>query len=407
MMLLRRGQALQSLRCLSISTAWSESEEMLRNSVRRFADEVIRPKVLEMDTKQKLDEHVLKGLFDQGLLGIEVAEEYGGSEFGFCSSLLAIEEIARVDPSVAVLVDVQNTLVNAIFSKYGNSEQKEEWLSKLSSESVGAFCLTEPTVSSDAFSLKTRADKDEIGNFLINGTKTWVSNALEAEVFLVLATVDPNLEHRGVTCFIIPRDAHGLKIGQPEAKLGIRASSTCSLTLTDVRLSSSHILGGVGNGYDLAIETLGHSRLGVAALMLGLAQGALDCTLKYVHDKYQYDPSLNSFKGVQFQVAQMATELEALRSFIYTTARKKMNGHHITDQAAKCKLFAAQVAERLASSSVELHGGVGFTSAYPAEKFYRDAKIGAVYAGSNNMMKNIIAKHLLHETSSLNKHRHH
>ncbi|KAJ1336751.1 hypothetical protein BSLG_007070 [Batrachochytrium salamandrivorans] len=355
----------------------TDDEIQLKGAVARFAKEQVQPKVHEMDENEMLDKTVLKGLFDQGLMGIETPSEFGGSESSFMSAILVIEELAKVDPSVSVICDVQNTLVNTLFRKYGTPAQKEKYLTGLASDKVGCFCLSEAGSGSDAFALKTRAVKE--GNkYVINGSKMWITNSYEAEVFLVFANVDPTKGYKGITCFIVDRDM-GVKVAKKEIKLGIRASSTCSLSFDDVEVPEENILGEVGKGYKYAIEILNEGRIGIAAQMLGLAQGAFDLALPYMYQRKQFGQAVGDFQGVQFQVAQVAMEIEAARLLTYNAARLKEEGKDFVKEAAMAKLYASQVAEKAASKAVEWVGGVGFTREFPIEKFYRDCKIGAIY----------------------------
>jgi len=383
---------------------------MLRESVRRFAQDVIKPRVAEMDERASLAPEVLGGLFETGLMGMTVAEDFGGSGLSFFSCCLAVEEIARVDPSVAVIVDIQNTLVNTCLEKWGTDDQKNKWLPRLAEDTASSFCLSEPGSGSDAFgALKATATKIEGRRYRLNGEKAWISNAKEAGLFLVMANADPSLGYRGVTCFLVPRDTKGLTIGPPEKKLGIKASSTCPVSLEDVVVDDSAVLGGVGRGYKIAIESLNEGRVGIAAQMVGLAKGALDVALPYVDERVQFGRPISHFQGIQFQIAQAATEVHAAEALVYDVARHvdRCSSHQGKDdeapppppvkEAAMAKLFASQVAERTASRCVEWLGGVGFTTAYPCEKFYRDAKIGAIYEGTSNIQLATIAKYLLNQ----------
>ena len=374
-------------------TLLSEEETMMRESVRRFARDVIGPRVRSMEDAGEMAPEVLEGLFENGLMGIEEKEEYGGAGMSFFSSCLAVEEISRVDPAMAVLVDIQNTLVNNCFEFWGTEEQKRAWLPRLARDTASSFCLSEPSSGSDAFALRTRAEPSADGSYYtLNGEKAWISNSREAGVFLVMANVDPSKGHRGITCFIVPRGSAGLSVGPKEEKLGIRASSTCAVTLEDVRVPRESVLGGVGKGYKIAIEILNEGRIGIGAQMVGLAQGAMDCALPYLRERRQFGVPVGAFQGMQFQVAQAATEIEAARALTYNTARLKMAGEPFVKEAAMVKLFAAQVAERTASRCVEWLGGVGYTRAFLAEKFYRDAKIGHIYEGTSNIQLQTIAK---------------
>ncbi|KAL2916466.1 hypothetical protein HK105_203899 [Polyrhizophydium stewartii] len=356
----------------------------------KFAREQVLPKVHEMDEKEMLDKTVLKGLFDQGLMGVETPAEYGGSESSFMSAILVVEELAKVDPAVSVVCDVQNTLVNTLFRQYGTEAQKAKYLSQLAQGKVGCFCLSEAGSGSDAFALQTRAVKD--GNkYVLNGSKMWITNSYEAEIFLVFANVDPSKGYKGITCFIVEKD-WGVKVAKKEIKLGIKASSTCALSFDDVEVPVENVLGEVGKGYKYAIEILNEGRIGIAAQMLGLAQGAFDNALPYMYQRKQFGQAIGDFQGMQFQVAQIATEIEAARLLTYNAARLKEEGKNVVKEAAMAKLYASQVAERAASKAVEWVGGVGFTREFPIEKFYRDCKIGAIYEGTSNIQLQTIAK---------------
>lgn len=376
----------------SSSVFHTDEERMIQSTTRRFASEVIAPRVGEMEKAKKICPEILRGLHENGLLSIEVEEKYGGANGSFVASCLAIEEIAKVDPSVAVLVDIQNTLVNRALSKYATPAQREEWLPRLSSDTVGSFCLSEPNSGSDAFALRCFAVEDAEG-FSITGEKSWISNSAEAGLFLLFATVDPSAGRDGVRCFLIPRETPGVSVGPPEDKLGIRASSTCSVVLSDVRVPKEAMIEG---GYKIAIETLNEGRIGIGAQMVGLAAGALESTLPYLRERRQFGKPVIDNQGLQFQIAQAATELQVARAFVYDVARLKTEGQPFVKEAAMAKLFSSQVAERISSRCVEWLGGIGFvTGAYPAEKFYRDAKIGAIYEGTSNIQLATIAKYYL------------
>ena len=378
-------------------STFSDEEHLLQESVRRFARNEIAPLARQMDEAQKMDPALIGKLFGQGLMGIEIPAEYGGAGSSFFSSILAIEEISAVDPAVGVLVDVQNTLtVNALLH-WGTPHQRETWLPRLALDTVCAYALSEAASGSDAFALQTsaRADRD---SYVLNGSKLWISNAAEAGLFIVFATVDSTLGYKGVTAFLVERDAPGFTIGRKEDKLGIRASSTCELRFNDCRIPASSILGEVGKGYKIAIETLNEGRIGIAAQMLGLAQGAWSHAVKYTQERKQFGKSLTDFQAVQFSLAEMATEIEACRLMVYDTARRKIAGVPYVKQAAMTKYFVSQIAERVASTAVELFGGYGFVKDYPVEKLYRDAKIGRIYEGTSNMQLATIAKHILAQT---------
>ncbi len=369
-------------------------DQLLRDSVRKFARKQIAPLVREMDEAQKMSPALIRQLFEQGWMGIEVPEEYGGVGASFFSSILAIEEIAAVDPAVAVMVDVQNTLtVNALL-QYGSQAQKAKYLPRVATDLVCSYALSEAASGSDAFALATTARSDG-DNFVLNGRKLWISNAGESGLFIVFATVDPSLGYRGITAFLVERDMPGFTVGKKEDKLGIRASSTCELVLEDCRVRAANVLGEIGKGYKIAIETLNEGRIGIAAQMLGLASGAWEHAAKYTQERRQFGKPLSQFQAVQFSLAKMATEIEACRLMVYDAARRKTAGLSYAKEAAMTKYFVSQVAERVASECVELFGGYGFVKDYPVEKLYRDAKIGRIYEGTSNMQLATIAKQLL------------
>ncbi|KAG0325518.1 hypothetical protein BGZ99_000572 [Dissophora globulifera] len=376
----------------------TEDEQLLRDSVARFAQDVILPKVKEMDETETIDKTVLKGLFEQGLMGIETSSKYNGSESSFMSAILTIEELAKVDPSISVVCDVQNTLVNTLFNKYATEDIKDRFLPRLATDTVGCFCLSEAGSGSDAFALQTRAVKDG-DDYILNGSKMWITNSGEAEIFLVFANVAPEKGYKGITCFVVDKSM-GVKVMKKESKLGIRASSTCTLNFDDVRVPAANILGEVGKGYKYAIEILNEGRIGIAAQMLGLAQGAFDATLPYLFQRKQFGTAIGSFQGMQHQYAQIAVDIEAARLLTYNAARLKEQGKPFIKEAAMAKLYASQVAERSASRCVEWAGGIGFTRDFPAEKFYRDCKIGAIYEGTSNIQLQTIAKILEKQYSS-------
>ncbi|KAJ3059547.1 hypothetical protein HDU98_004462 [Podochytrium sp. JEL0797] len=368
----------------------AEDEVLMKESVAKFANDFVRPRVRAMDEAELLDKAVLKGLFDQGLMGIETESKYGGAESSFMGAILTIEELAKVDPSVSVVCDVQNTLVNTLFHKYATEAQKEKYLPRLATDTVGCFCLSEAGSGSDAFALKTRAEKHG-DYYTLSGSKMWITNSYEADIFLVFANVDPSKGYKGITCFIVERD-EGVKIDKKEIKLGIRASSTCGLSFDDLKIPASSILGQIGHGYKYAIEILNEGRIGIAAQMIGLAQGAMDEALPYMFQRKQFGTLIGDFQGMQFQYAQMATEIEAARLLTYNAARLKEEGKNFVQQAAMAKLYSSQVAERASSKAVEWVGGVGFTREFPIEKFYRDSRIGAIYEGTSNIQLQTIAK---------------
>jgi len=370
--------------------ALTEEERMLKESVTRWSSEKVLPRVKAMDEAQKIDKEIWQQLFDQGLMAIETPPEYGGPGMSFMSAILVVEELAKVDPSVSVACDVQNTLVNTLFRKYGSKQIKEKYLPQLAESKIGCFCLSEVSSGSDAFALKTRAD-DKGDHYLLNGSKAWITNSYEAEVFLVFANVDPAKGYRGITCFVAEKD-WGVQIGKKEDKLGIRASSTCTLNFDNVRVPKENVLGEVGKGYKYAIEILNEGRIGIAAQMVGLAQGVYDYTLPYLFERQQFGQPIGSFQGMQHQYAQVATQIEAARLLTYNAARLKETGKPFVKEAAMAKLYASQIAADAASKCVEWMGGVGFTREYPVEKFYRDVKIGAIYEGTSNIQLSTIAK---------------
>jgi short-chain 2-methylacyl-CoA dehydrogenase len=375
-------------------TVLQEEEKLFQDSVRQFARERLLPHVRAMDEAGKFRADLLREMFQLGLMGIDAKEQYGGQGGTFFQSILVIEELAKVDPSASVIADVQNTLVNNAIERWGNPEQKQQYLSRLATETVGAYALSEPASGSDAFALTTRALSDGHG-YRISGRKLWITNAAEADIFLVFATVDPAAGYKGITCFFVEKGDSGFAIGKKEDKLGIRASSTCELILDDVPVGPKRILGEVGRGYKIAIETLNEGRIGIAAQMIGLAQGALDHALRYARERKQFGKRIGDFQGVQFDLAEMATKIEAGRLMVYNAARLRDAGQPFVTQAAMAKYFCSIVAEEVASQAVEIFGGVGFSKDYPVEKLYRDAKIGRIYEGTSNMQRITIAKALL------------
>ncbi len=375
-------------------TTLSEEEEMFREAVRDFAESEIAPRVAEMDRNQAFDTDLVPQLFELGLMGIEVPEEMGGAGSTFFTSILVVEELSRVDPAVAVLVDVQNTLfINALL-RWGSDSQKERFLPRMAADTVGAYALSEAGSGSDAFALACRATEDGDG-WVITGQKLWITNGNEADLFIIFANVNPEAGYKGITAFLVERGTEGFTVGKKEDKLGIRASSTTELVLENVRVPSENVLGEVGKGYRVAIETLNEGRIGIGAQMVGLAQGALDHTVKYVKEREQFGQPIAEFQGVQFQLAQMATQIEAARLMVYNAARLKDAGKDFVNPAAMAKLFSSQIAQEVASTAVDLFGGYGFTREYPVEKLYRDAKIGSIYEGTSNMQLQTIARILL------------
>jgi short/branched chain acyl-CoA dehydrogenase len=375
-------------------TLLSDEEQMFQNTVRRFARERIGPHVREMDEAGAFRKELLQEMFELGLMGIEIPEEYGGQGGNFFQSVLAVEALAAVDPSAAVIVDVQNTIANNILIRWGTTEQKRRYLPKLARDTVAAFALSEAGSGSDAFGMASRAVKHG-DHFLITGRKLWITNAAEAGIYFLFANANPEAGHRGITCFIVERSFPGFQVGKKEDKLGIRASSTCELILDECRVPAENVLSEVGKGYKIAIETLNEGRIAIGSQMTGLAQGALDHAIAYAKQRHQFGKPIAEFQGVQFELAQMATEVEASRLLVYNSARLRDAGMPFVTEAAMDKYFASQVAENTASRAVEIFGGVGFTKDYPVEKLYRDAKIGRIYEGTSNMQKMTIAKQIL------------
>ncbi len=372
-------------------TVLTEDEAMFRSSVREFAEGEIRPRSEAMEHDSKLDPALIKQCFELGLMGIETPEEYGGSDGTFFNAIIAVEEVSRVDASVGVLVDVQNTLVMNALLRYGTPEQKKKYCTQLAAEKVGAYCLSEASSGSDAFAMATRAREDGDG-FVLNGRKLWITNGNEAEIFIVFANANPEAGYKGITAFIVEKGAEGFSIGKKEDKLGIRASSTTEVILEDVRVERENILGEFGKGYKVSIETLNEGRIGIGAQMVGIAQGALEAALNYSGERVQFGKSINAFQGVQFQLAEMATELEAARLLVYNAARLKDAGLPFVKEAAIAKLYSSRAAEHITSKAIEIYGGYGYVKDYPVEKFWRDAKIGAIYEGTSNMQLMTIAK---------------
>ena len=384
----------QAIEAMPALTKLTDDEKMLRDAARDFAETHIKPKVHEMDEKAKLDPDLVQQFFDMGLMGIEVPEKYSGGGGSFFMSIVAIEQISRVDASTGVFMDVQNTLVNNAFLNWGSEDIKERYLPQLATEKVGAYCLSEAGSGSDAFALKTRA-KEDGDYYVLNGSKLWITNANEADIFLVLATVDPDAGYKGITAFVVERDFEGISISKKENKLGIRASSTCEVLLEDCRVPKENVLGEVGKGYKVAIETLNEGRIGIGAQMVGIAQGAFDAALAYTQEREQFGQAISDFQGVRFQLAKMATDIETARLLVYNSARLKENGESFLKEAAMAKYHASEVAENVSSLAVDLYGGYGYVKEYPVEKYYRDAKIGKIYEGTSNMQLNTISKLLL------------
>jgi butyryl-CoA dehydrogenase/short/branched chain acyl-CoA dehydrogenase len=375
-------------------TVLSEEEQMFQQSVRDFAIERIRPLVHQMDRDAAMSKDLIQSFFELGIMGIEIPEQYGGAGSTFFNAVLVVEELSHVDASCGVLVDVQNTLVNNAIVRWGNEDQKSKYLKLLASETVGAYALSEGGSGSDAFALATKAE-DKGDHFVLNGRKLWITNAAEAGVFIVFANANPDAGYKGITAFIIERDFPGFQIGKKEDKTGIRASSTCELILEDCRVPHENVLGELGKGYKIAIETLNEGRIGIGAQMLGVARGALEHAIGYTKERKQFGQRIADFQGVQFQIAQAATELEAARLMVYNAARLKDAGKPFLREAAMAKLFSSQVAEKVTSLSVQLYGGNGYTKEYPVEKFWRDSKVGQIYEGTSNMQLATIAKTIL------------
>ncbi len=375
-------------------TILSEEETMFRDAVAGFAEEEVRPRVKAMEDAGNIDPQLLPKYFELGLMGIGVPEEYGGSGGSLFMVTLAVEEISKVDAAAAIVCDVQNTLVNYPILQYGSDDQKSRYLPLLTSEKVGAYALSESGSGSDAFGLATRAEKRG-DRWFLNGQKLWITNGAEAGIFVVFANADPKAGYRGITAFIVEREFRGLKVGKKEDKLGIRASSTVELLLDDCEIPEENVLGPVGQGYKVAINTLNEGRIGIGAQMIGIAQGALAATITYLGERKQFGKTLSEFQGIQFQVAQAATDVEAARLMVYNAARLKDAGKDIAREGAMAKLFSSQVCDRVTSLCVELFGGYGYTRDYPVEKFYRDAKIGTIYEGTSNMQLQTIAKAIL------------
>jgi alkylation response protein AidB-like acyl-CoA dehydrogenase len=375
-------------------TSLSDDEQMFRDAVAAFATEEVRPRVQAMERAAKIDPELIPKYFDLGLMGIEVPEQYGGAGGTLTMVTIAVEEVSKVDASAAIMCDVQNTLVNYPITRYGNETQKSTYLTRLTSDTIGAYALSEAGSGSDAFGMTTRAEKHG-DRYVLTGRKMWITNGAEAGIFVVFANANPSAGYKGITAFIIERDFAGFAVGKKEDKLGIRASSTTELILDGCEVPEENVLGPVGQGYKIAIETLNEGRIGIGAQMIGVAQGALGVALEYIRERKQFGKALSDFQAIQFQIAQAATELEAARLMVYNAARLKDAGHDIAREGAMAKLYSSQVCERVTSLCVELLGGYGYTKDYPVEKFYRDAKIGTIYEGTSNMQLQTIAKLLL------------
>jgi alkylation response protein AidB-like acyl-CoA dehydrogenase len=385
------SKAAEELLTGSPLTVYSEDEEMFRASVREFAEGEIRPRVEQMDEHAKMDPALIKQLFDLGLMSVETPEEYGGAGASFFTAIVGVEELSRVDPSVGVLMDVQNTLVNNALIRWGSPEQKKKYLTRLASEAVGAYCLSEAGSGSDAFAMTTRA-VDRGDHYEITGQKLWITNGNEAEIFVVFANARPEEGYRGITAFVVEKGFEGFSVGKKENKLGIRASSTTEIIFDGCKVPKENLLGEFGKGYKVSIETLNEGRIGIGAQMIGLARGALEHALRYTTEREQFGKPINSFQGVQFQLAEMATDIEAARLMVYNAARLKDAGLPFVKEAAMAKLYSSRVAEAVASKAIELYGGYGFVKDYPVEKLWRDSKIGAIYEGTSNMQLQTIAK---------------
>jgi butyryl-CoA dehydrogenase len=376
-------------------TTLSDDELAFRDAVAEFTNGEVRPRVQEMERAAKLDPTLIPKYFELGLMGIQVPEEHGGAGGNLMMVTIAVEEISKADAAAAIMVDVQNTLVLYPMLTYASEEQKARYLPRLCTDMVGAYALSEAVSGSDAFALQTRATAQPDGSFVLNGRKLWITNGAEADFFIIFANADPSKGYKGITAFIVERGFRGFAVGKKEDKLGIRASSTCELILDNVPVPAANVLGPVGQGYKIAIETLNEGRIGIGAQMIGNAQGALDAAVAYLKERKQFGKALAEFQGLQFQVAQAATELEAARLMVYNATRQKEAGLDIAVTGAMAKLYASQVCQQVTSLAVELLGGAGYTKDYPVEKFYRDAKIGAIYEGTSNMQLQTIAKAVL------------
>jgi alkylation response protein AidB-like acyl-CoA dehydrogenase len=372
-------------------TTLTEDELLFRDNIRQFAEDKIRPLAKSMDEEGVFDQGLIEQFFQLGLMGIEIPEQYGGGAGKFFEAILAVEELSRADASAGVIVDVQNTLVNNALLRWGNDAQKRRYLPPMASNTCGAYALSEAGSGSDAFALQTKAELKG-SDYVLNGRKLWITNGKEAGLFVLFTTVDPSAGYKGITAFIIEKEFPGFSVGKKEDKLGIRASSTCELILEDCHVPKDNVLGEVGKGYKIAIETLNEGRIGIGAQMAGIARGAWECAAKYAQERRQFGKPISEFQGVQFQLAQMATEIEAARLMVYNAARMKDAAAPFVKEAAMAKLFSSQVAERVTSLAVEIYGGYGFTKDYPVEKYWRDAKIGKIYEGTSNMQLATIAK---------------
>lgn len=372
-------------------TTLSEEEQAFKEAVRAFAEGEVKPLVHSMDVNAQMEPTLIPKLFEMGLMGVESPEQFGGSGGSFTMACLAVEELGRVDASVSVLVDVQNTLVTNAFLRFGSPDIQKKYLPKLARECVGAYCLSESTSGSDAFALKLKAE-DKGDKWILNGSKLWITNGKEAGVFIVFANMNPSLGYKGITAFIVEKDFKGFTVGKKEDKLGIRASSTCELLFENCEVPKSNVLGEIGKGYKIAIETLNEGRIGIGAQMIGIAQGAYEATRSYIQTREQFGKPLSANQAVQFQLAEMRVELEAARLMVYNAARLKDAGQPFIEEAAMAKLYSSRSAEKITSLAIDLFGGNGFTKEYPVEKFWRDSKIGQIYEGTSNMQLQTIAK---------------
>ena len=375
-------------------TQLTEDEQMLKEATADFAQSSIAPLVHKMDEQAKLDQSVIDECFEMGLMGVEIPEKYDGAGGTFMMSIVSIEQLSRVDASVGVFMDVQNTLVNNAFLNFGSENIKDKYLAQLATKKVGAYCLSEASSGSDAFALKASA-KEDGDHYVLNGAKLWITNANEADIFIVFATVNPEAGYKGISAFVVERSFEGFSVAKKEDKLGIRASSTCEILLEDCRVPKENILGELGKGYKVAIETLNEGRIGIGAQMIGLAQGAFEAALAYVKERKQFGQAVSENQGIQFQLARMATDIETARLLVYNSARLKMAGKNFLKEAAMAKFYSSEVAERVSSMAIDLFGGNGYVKEYPVEKYYRDAKIGKIYEGTTNMQLSTIAKLLL------------
>ncbi|RZF34174.1 hypothetical protein LSTR_LSTR003584 [Laodelphax striatellus] len=377
-------------------TIFSEDEALLKETANKFAKEMVAPLVKKMEQEKKIDDGLLKALFDNGFMGLEIDTKYGGAGSSFFSSILIIEEISKVDPALSIIVDIQNTLVNAMIAKLGTEEQKDKYLPRLATDMASSFALSETQSGSDAFALRTKAVKDG-SDYIINGSKMWISNSDVAGLFLVMVNADVSKGYRGITCFIVERDTPGLSIGKKEDKLGMKCSGTCTVNFDNVRVPESNILGEFGSGYRYAAGFLNQGRIGIAAQMVGLAQGCFDATIPYTLQREQFGDKIFSFQAVQHQLSNIATEIECARLLTYNAARLLEGGHPFIKEASMAKYFASNAAVRTTAACIDLMGGVGFTTDFPQEKFYRDCKVGSIYEGTTNMQLNTIAKYLKKE----------